>query len=964
MENEKSIPLYAFNGRSMNLIDKFYIFGYNYLTLKKFLIDKEPEVSENNLNKDGLGSFKINEQPSIIGEITHDFNKQIISPELIKKLIFPNSLFINYRPDIGINKKFFNVDLEKVPFSKVDLSEYKYGCPPSFRSVFSSTPLEGKNSRKCQNGFAYTFYRRFLKNIIIKGKRYIFYIPFTFCIISEYPYYNSFESLFRNIRTMFSQQNIYIPIEILLYKIISLTPSPINTDIILDLSLMYNQYEIFSEKNENKSKNNKKIIKFNYLSGYPLIQYNLAKVLFHTLSIQDIIAVFLFTFLENSVIFFSKDIEYLTLTINAYGNFNFPLNDAEYFYNIGAISLDEFKNGDDFGIKNCSSIIAINNEYVENYLSKTNDPGDHVIVDLDKGNVMFQRGRRSIVDDDLFNEINHLIKNICKENNKYKYLKETKVYKAINNLYKRLIEIKVKKEKYFSNDKFKDYIQFSGFIGFNDDPYEGSIDELNKLIQQAFYECLITLSLYYYENFLIASEKNKSMEIKFNKVYIKNIDYKKEELLILNELKNTMKFIGSLSQFIMEHDPIDLYKIPLTFTDELLSVFSIKKYDPKAANIKYFDLIDKLYLTKKRSKSETIDFSSDINKYIANYKNLFDREIQENDKNIIKEDNSILIKILDYQCKKVLKYQTYELNDKILEKYIHIINNIEKQKYLESVSSLLLKEKNIITKIYITEIESCIEQYFIENKYLSNDELFSANLIILFILNLKYFPDNFDCNIYLSFLLKKFNPFRKFIYLIIQIIYEIYNQSLEDKNYKLTARMQLCFYECFNYIGIKNIVPNENLMFIINKFFYEDKEIKNNIEVKDYKEEKNKINEEINFNINEKNLIVEHNYTSDKKESETKDEDDFEIYEPKIRVIKKNGEYIESLLKSQNDIYNILSKEYNEYIKHLDRDKLIKKNILDSCLNLLIFIRDKKDLNQSNEIKHILENILYIYLFQ
>ena len=593
MENEKSIPLYAFNGRSMNLIDKFYIFGYNYLTLKKFLIDKEPEVSENNLNKDGLGSFKINEQPSIIGEITHDFNKQIISPELIKKLIFPNSLFINYRPDIGINKKFFNVDLEKVPFSKVDLSEYKYGCPPSFRSVFSSTPLEGKNSRKCQNGFAYTFYRRFLKNIIIKGKRYIFYIPFTFCIISEYPYYNSFESLFRNIRTMFSQQNIYIPIEILLYKIISLTPSPINTDIILDLSLMYNQYEIFSEKNENKYKNNKKIIKFNYLSGYPLIQYNLAKVLFHTLSIQDIIAVFLFTFLENSVIFFSKDIEYLTLTINAYGNFNFPLNDAEYFYNIGAISLDEFKNGDDFGIKNCSSIIAINNEYVENYLSKTNDPGDHVIVDLDKGNVMFQRGRRSIVDDDLFNEINHLIKNICKENNKFKYLKETKVYKAINNLYKRLVEIKVKKEKYFSKDKFKDYIQFSGFIGFNDDPYEGSIDELNKLIQQAFYECLITLSLYYYENFLIASEKNKSMEIKFNKVYIKNIDYKKEELLILNELKNTMKFIGSLSQFIMEHDPIDLYKIPLTFTDELLSVFSIKKYDPKAANIKYFDLIDK-----------------------------------------------------------------------------------------------------------------------------------------------------------------------------------------------------------------------------------------------------------------------------------------------------------------------------------------------------------------------------------
>ena len=28
--------LYPYNGRASNLIDKFYIFGYNYLTLKKF----------------------------------------------------------------------------------------------------------------------------------------------------------------------------------------------------------------------------------------------------------------------------------------------------------------------------------------------------------------------------------------------------------------------------------------------------------------------------------------------------------------------------------------------------------------------------------------------------------------------------------------------------------------------------------------------------------------------------------------------------------------------------------------------------------------------------------------------------------------------------------------------------------------------------------------------------------------
>jgi hypothetical protein len=214
---------------------------------------------------------------------------------------------------------------------------------------------------------------------------------------------------------MFAQPNIYIPIEILLYKIIALTPSPINTDVILDLDLMCNQEKLFIDEppknNENivvpniEQNNNNFIIisnytmssiisnnpfetqlKFNYLSGYPLIQYNLAKVLFHTLSIEDIINIFIFSFLESDIIFFSKDNEYLTLTINAYANFNYPLNDAEYFYSIGAISLESFQSGDDiFGIKNYSSIIAINNEYVENYLTNCIKMDEHLIVDLDTG---------------------------------------------------------------------------------------------------------------------------------------------------------------------------------------------------------------------------------------------------------------------------------------------------------------------------------------------------------------------------------------------------------------------------------------------------------------------------------------------------------------------------------------------------------------------------------------------------
>ena len=59
------------------------------------------------------------------------------------------------------------------------------------------------------------FFQKLLKNRNIGDIQYAFYIPYTFCIISEYPYYKSFEELFRCIRKMFAQPNIYIPIEIL-----------------------------------------------------------------------------------------------------------------------------------------------------------------------------------------------------------------------------------------------------------------------------------------------------------------------------------------------------------------------------------------------------------------------------------------------------------------------------------------------------------------------------------------------------------------------------------------------------------------------------------------------------------------------------------------------------------------------------------------------------------------------------
>ena len=74
-------PLYPYDGRSSLLIYKFYIFGYNYLTLKKFLIDEFQKLPEESVPMNTLIPFQLEEEPSILTEVTNDFNKKMLNSE-------------------------------------------------------------------------------------------------------------------------------------------------------------------------------------------------------------------------------------------------------------------------------------------------------------------------------------------------------------------------------------------------------------------------------------------------------------------------------------------------------------------------------------------------------------------------------------------------------------------------------------------------------------------------------------------------------------------------------------------------------------------------------------------------------------------------------------------------------------------------------------------------------------------
>ena len=981
-----TIPLYPYDGNASNLIDKFYIFGYEPSTLKKNLIDQNLKIYNENHQIETLIPFQLDEEPSILNEITNDINKKIVDTKIVRNLIFPNKVNFYFRIDKikKIDKRqSAEIKPENIGFNLIDTSDDRSECPMSHRVAFSFYPLEGENSRKCQNGIGYTFYRKLIKKKIIKNKIYTFFVPTTFCILSEFPFYKNFDDMFKRIRKIYSQDLIYIPIEILLYKIVKLTPSPINTDVIINFEKMCKQDEVFREYNGEKKKirysispkNNKLInkniilpknsivdekkfdykIKFKSLTGYPLINYNLAKVLFHSLSIAKIIKIYLIIFFENNVLFFSKNIELLTLTLNCYQNLNYPFNDTLYFNNLGAISLKEMKNINNIFSFNkpYPSMIAINNEFVKNYSSGLELP-EHIVVDLDNGNI------ETKYIDDRYSKIFDIIDDIFTNKN----IKQTILYQAIYNIKERL-QIAYDQDFIYLNNKF---------IDVTDKPDKYNIEQLNKYIQESFYEFVIHLSLYCYDNITILEEgdekninenedNNKLIYAKFiiNKYKYKN----EEELFILEKWEASMKLVNSFQTYVIEHNPLNLFKIPLNFFDEFTSMISRNRTNKFSKEMKYFKIIDHFYLEKKFNKINLIDFKSDMDDYFDNYKEYIMRELEEKGE----KNKSSIIKIFNIQEERVLKYQTYGLDNQILLKYIN--------KELNSPPIERISNKN--AEINISEIESKIENYCINKNLITSKDICCSNIITLFSLVLKYLPENIDCSKFLVVLFQEFNIFRKYFSFLLNMIYKVYNRSLEEKNEIKANQMKICFYSCLNCVRNKKIIVNENLEILINKFMRKLRE-KEKIEEIEKKEEQSEINEIQNNIINDANLQICYNFSFMRFYSEKfileaingmKDSDN-DLYvkrgdikekiSPKIKFIKNKNENIESNFISQKKILNILLNEYKNHIININNNKLDINNILNSCLNIFVFIRNNNEFEEFNEIWKMLENIYFYFI--
>jgi hypothetical protein len=638
-----------------------------------------------------------------------------------------------------------------------------------------------------------------------------------------------------------------------------------------------------------------------------------------------------------------------------------------------------------------TTVLGINSQYQQKYLDSCNKLKEHLAVDLDKGEIHKIEDKNDKTKSKKNKELFNLIRKKCNK----KELKSEKKYNVITKevylLHKKLNSlINGNNENDLNNIKNVEFKKLN-FLDY-DDKY---IKNINMGIQDSFYRLINNLCLYFYQNLSIKtedddmnkrSEMNKKGEKREEMNVIFRDDYKleeesvytKEELYFLDELRETMKYESFVYNFVQSYSPIDLYKIPLTFTEEFLSIISRKNSILEKVN--FFEIIGKLYKEKK-SQTIEIDFKSFYNIYYKSYKKYFDREINDiSDDEDMVNDNSIKLKYVfdENKSKKYLKYKSYEIDNNLLMNYLYFINNLEKNEYNQILNLSDNINRNKPQDILVIDIENLIENYSIETKLLSLSDLCCSNIILLMSLSLNFWDMSIDCKPFLATLFTEFTIFRKYYSYIMKMILLLFNKSINEEDYYRAHEFLLCYYICVNSIRNLKLVPNENLMNIMKKF----DEIDLDKFDKNYKsqqgEEKNKINikEEKNPNLNKANILTCYNFSSKRIFNEKEivdlindklnnDESSImvgnETIQPRIRIINSDKK-IKTYFYSQTSLLTQLINVYNAYVIDLNESHIGPVIMIHSCLNILVYMRNSSEFSDKNEIKEIVEVILFIFL--
>ena len=837
MYEDIKIKLNPYLGCSKNLMEIFAIIGYEEESLNELA----PNIVDNK-------SLNL----SIISSVISDLSFNIFDPHEIIKKIYPD------KPKIRTGESHIKFKTSNVVFS----------------SCFDSIDGTKKLFYSC---YALRFYENFID--IYKNH---YYVPKAILILSQYPYYTTFNSICS--KFLIYNESERIPIEILIHCYINYIPSPIKNNLILkDLSS-----NIYIPK----------------LTAYPYADYDICKI-FNLIPIKEFIKIYILIFLELDLLIFSPNIEKLNIFLHILYILNYPLTDSNYFWHIKSISIKDIDTDESIN----TTYKGVNFEY-NNQINLSRQKYLHFIIDMEDKKKDFIKKIKSNDEAENINQLLIYINKIFSK--KKKNLNSVFLLDTLTTLENKLNLIL----KEYTSQK---HINESFFY------VDQNIIQINRLIQEAFYDFILNILVILNKDFEIDSTLKES--IKKREYY--NPKLSEEEKIFINFSRDTIKYNTYFDKFIKRFDAQNELKVSCLFSDEYvnLKMKDINKNIPE--HIRYFSIMDKQYSWKP--KDEEINYNSLYNEFISINKKY---------------------KISKYPKEK--KNQLFALEENLIKLFIF------HKKNRESYQDLNKEEKIEVETIDKMSIPLTIQNYFY--KVLKQEFYLRSSLVYIFsmIFPLLSFQDSLY---FLKEILKgltKIQYFQRYyLYILLKSINKYYVNNQKNCQFPqfITNNEAKYCQLIFDHLMDNDIAPNEEIYLFLKKILVEkdkiNQNVNNNIENKDNKyfvfvNKENDFEKNINKNpviIDCKNLIFSFKGVTIKKEVLTNSyfilQKIYSIYDDYFNIFNFNLEDL-NIEELSVVIINFIFYFYREEYKYIE--------MADFLTNLIILLNNlEKDLNDFKE---------------
>ena len=908
-EKEKLIKKYPYLAFSTNIIEYFAMIGYqeNYIN----------KIIDNNKYRE-----KIND-PTILFSATSNTDFGIIDYKLLLTQVYPET------PKLILLNKNNMINEEEEDRSSNSIYSFCYDSIDGKKKIFYVC-------------FAYKFFEKYKYHLKKAGKYIEFYVPKAFCIISQYYYFTFFEYICKNLYILMKNKDIEsIPVEITIYNIINFIPSPMNYSLNLDLF----SYILTSEKE----------VVIRQLSGYPYLDFDLIKI-FNILPINFVIEIFILTIIEQNMLFFSSNLELLNMVMFIMFVLNYPCNDTPFFWHIVSVSKDNFDSDNTFAGKVMDSLLGVNTTYNDNI--NTDIYGKYnYIIDIDKKNIILKKELQYFEEDDEkdykgLSNFRKYLRNILKDKN----VDSVFLKSFIEEMKKSLINI-ISKESDLKEENINFFVSSDEII------------EKNIKIQEIFYNFYINiLTIFMQDNTLNISydsiQMDKQEEIMKKILKLRNTEKTKTEMChdenyFCNRFRKCYKYKVYFENFIRCYQSIDIFKIPLIFSEEFTYLKIKDNQNELTNNLSFFKIIDALYIP---DSSQCIKIT--LNNIFYNY---MDR---------LKKYFEIFFK--NEKIEKMKKQQLISLDKKILSRYIYLLNNIyEKEELGYLFPSIAIKETSSIILINKINIIDTIKFEIEEKNIIENQDylIFSLVYILSITLPLHSYLKLYELIKSLSNHLSNLRYFMPhYIFIIIKSILKFYLLHKEKNIYKdfSVSNIKMYIFILINLMRKEQFLPNEDMMEILNlflsKLIFQERGAnsnKNNCDDNKYFAiEKNKnFFYIIKYNFSKKRVYSANDLIefSLKEKRECNINISFgkgKIIQPKINI-KINDFKYEAELITPKRIYRLIQSSFNDFFnKDFDFNKLKVKIVKDVITNLILY-----SLEMNNGEKLLPTNFLIYSLY-